>query len=184
MGDVYDAQYEDYPGDRGTCNTPPVRSNATLVLAVDPGPKQCGVVVLDTRWQTIVYAGHKAVEDLMADMRAGYVNVVFEKIVGQGKPVGSSVFETIYQTGRLAHAAEAAGSSVHRVTRTEVKQHLSVRKGDSQVRAALLKRWGGPQAAKGTLKQVTGHAWSALAVAVTWADRAQSSGAIPPRVNP
>lgn len=158
-----------------------------LVFAVDPGPTQSGAVLFDAINQQVLYAGTKRNDLLMQDMRAGYPIVVFEKIVNQGQLVGKSVLETAYESGRLSLAAEESGSIVHRLTRTEIKQHLGVRRGDSHIRQALIVRWGGKlvaigkKGAYGALHGVIGHAWSALAVAVTWADRAQSSGAIPPR---
>ncbi len=101
-----------------------------------------------------------------------------------------ALLESVFWLGRFT---EALGGSVDRITRREVTTHLlgrgwASRKGtqgfvkrpstDSLVRAALIQRYGpleadaiGKASAPGPLHGITGDMWSALAVAVTYADR-------------
>lgn len=106
--------------------------------------------------------------------------VVFEQIESFGMAVGREVFETVFWTGRFFE--RASRRPVARLPRRAVKLHLcqSARAKDTNVRMALLDRFGGAAAAKGTSKArgplygISSHAWSALAVAVTWFDQDHS----------
>ena len=101
---------------------------------------------------------------------------------------GSSLLRTSEVVGRLwQHALEIPGAKVELVYRREVLKHLDVTgKGnrDSLVRQRLIEMHGGcKQVAVGTKKNpgplhgVSGHAWSALAVAITAAARLESKEA-------
>jgi uncharacterized alpha-E superfamily protein len=88
------------------------------------------------------------------------------------------VFETVFWTGRLFERAHYR-ARVERMPRRAVKVHLchSSRAQDSNVRVALLDRFGGRERAIGK-KQTPGplyglksHEWSALAIAITWWDQ-------------
>jgi hypothetical protein len=90
-------------------------------------------------------------------------------------PVGREVFETCVWIGRFVQAWGAKHAMVYR---SEVKSHLchSAKAKDSNVRTALIDRWGGKvkaignKRAPGPLYGIAGDEWSALAVAVTYAD--------------
>ena len=103
--------------------------------------------------------------------------VVFEQIESFGMAVGREVFETVFWTGRMYQAAGRITTKTHRLPRREVKTHLcqSARAQDSNIRAALMDRFGGLNArgvkkAPGPLFGIKSHEWAALAVAVTWHD--------------
>ena len=90
-------------------------------------------------------------------------------------PVGREVFETVYWIGRFAQAAQPVEHTL--VSRGAVKMHLcgSKRAKDSNIRQALIDRFGGSaaigrKADPGPLYGISGDVWSALAVAVTWYD--------------
>ena len=156
-------------------------------MAIDPGPTTSG-------W--VLYDGAKIVQGAPDTSNAALLTyfadtqpylVAIEWVESYGMAVGKSVFETCWQAGVLAHAAGL--SRVTRVTRREVKLHLCghSRAKDANVRQALIDRFGGTggkRAAVG-LKKSPGplygcrqHMWSALAVAVTFADaQAALSGA-------
>ena len=156
-------------------------NQAPVILAIDPGPEESAFVFLDTEtarpfshWK---WPNHQLL-DLIRNRQwpCADPTVVIEKVEGFGMPVGAEVFETVYWSGMFAEAAHPL--PVVRVGRKAVKLYLcgSVRAKDPNIRQALLDRYGG-SVAKGTkshpgpLYGVAGDVWSALAVAVTYADR-------------
>lgn len=124
---------------------------------------------------------------LLANLATGGLapcRVVFERVSNMGSSVGRSTFETVFWTGRLFQAAVPNHESVGRITRMEVKRHLlnSMKGKDGDIRRALLLRFGYSAESKritaGPLAGITAHKWQALALGVTWWDRASSSGAL------
>lgn len=157
------------------------------VVGIDPGPKQSGYAWFNGG--PVTDCGIVANDVLLGwitDNYFGSADIVFEQVKAYGQTVGASVFETVFWTGRLFQAADSMPElrAVARMPRLDVKMHLcrSAKAGNTHIRAALLKRWGGIKTAKGTkaspgpLYGVTSHAWSALAIAVVWWDRSVSSG--------
>lgn len=160
-----------------------------IILALDPGPTR-------TAWLLLVPAGagghsleprrHGILpnRDLLERLREGSPELsayyppavtVIEKVEGFGMAVGAEVFETVWWSGRFAEASRRM--PVERLTRKAVKLHLcgSMRAKDPNIRQALIDRYGGAdaigrKASPGPLYGVAGDVWSALAVAVTWAD--------------
>jgi hypothetical protein len=105
---------------------------------------------------------------------------VIEMIASYGMPVGAEVFETCVYIGRLM---EAFGPDrCDRLTRIEVKSHVchSARAKDGNIRQALIDRLGPPgtKRAPGGTYGISGDVWAALAVAVTWLDRAGAAAAV------
>ena len=145
------------------------------ILGIDPGPVRSAYVILadgvQTRHETV---DNQELRGVLATSL--YIPVVIEKVESFGMAVGAEVFETVFWSGRFAEAAQPR--PVHRIGRREVKLHLcgSSRAKDSNVRQALVDRFGGKdvaigrKAAPGPLYGVSGDVWSALAVATTWAD--------------
>lgn len=153
-----------------------------IVLAIDPGPSKSAYVLYGN--PRVLGKGIVDNEDLLKFIYNGRwagTPVVFEQVAGMGKTVGKAVFETVFWTGRLFQAAKTVSPSVGRITRGAVKMHVlgQIKGGDVQVRNALIVRFGGNRFAKGTAKDpgplygVSSHMWSALALAVTWSDRAR-----------
>lgn len=150
---------------------------SSVILAIDPGPTESAAVFYETTTGLVTSAGKKPNEELLRYLRtpAGPVEVVIEKVESFGMAVGVEVFETVFWSGRFAEAADPL--PVHRIGRKAVKLHLcqSMRAKDSNIRQALIDRYGGPdaigrKATPGPLYGIAGDVWSALAVAVTWAD--------------
>jgi hypothetical protein len=151
----------------------------TRILAIDPGPTQSAWLVLDhgmpASWDKQPNA------ELAARLRAGHGElpyaVVIERVRSYGMPVGAEVLETAEWCGRLVEAAWPTPAAW--LTRKEVVLHLcgSPRGNDATVRAALIDRFGGKDAAigrkahPGPLHGIHGDCWSALALAVTFADQ-------------
>jgi len=156
-----------------------------IILGLDPGTTHTGCVWFDgTRVVRAAYVENKSAllfcgrfvipEDFSA--------VACEMLQCFGMAVGAETFETAYWIGRFMCACSV---DWHRVYRKEVKEHLcgTHRAKDPNVRQALLDRFGGKAAvgtkkAPGPLYGVSGHCWSALAVAVTAWDRHYARGRI------
>lgn len=152
------------------------------VFAIDPGPAlSAWVLLIDGRpacWE------HEPNEKVLRELRDLPLRSVLpcvcvEMIASYGMAVGAEVFETCVWIGRFLAEAERAGAKTSRLPRLDVKQHLchDSRARDSNIRQALVDRYGGKEAAigrkasPGPLLGVSGDVWAALAVAVTWADR-------------
>ena len=146
----------------------------TAILAIDPGPVRSAWVLYDPVEQRPVDFAIDDNADLAAILRLNpdCSPVVIERIASYGMPVGAEVFETVFWSGRFAEAAGPA--AVYRIPRKAIVTHLcgSARAKDSNVRAALLDRFGpqGTKKAPGVLYGVHKDVWAALALAVPWAD--------------
>lgn len=111
----------------------------------------------------------------------GLTVLVIEMVASYGMPVGASVFETCVWIGRFI---QSWGRKYALVFRKTAVAHLcgTVRAGDSNVRAALIEKYGGKETAignvkkKGPLHGVTGDVWNALAVAITYRERTEEVG--------
>lgn len=149
-----------------------------MILALDPGTTQTGMVVVMPvnppavlqaltlpNAQVLTYLSHKQLSA-----------VVIERFASYGMAIGQTTIDSIEWGGRLWQAAEALGLPVHRIFRREVKLAIcgSPRANDATIRQALLDLYGGKEAAVGSkakpgpLREVKGDAWSALALALTF----------------
>lgn len=158
------------------------------VLAIDPGYEESGWVLFDGRY--VLEHGIETNEELLSRIsrgtwRVGEIGaVVFEAIESYGMAVGREVFETVFITGRLFERARYRTEQPTRITRRAVKLHLceSARAQDSNIRVAILDRFGGKaraigtKAAKGPLYGIKAHEFAALAVAITWWDQTFNKG--------
>jgi len=153
-----------------------------IIIAIDPGPERSGYVVFDGK-KLLEYGWDKTadIRDALDAWRECHTSVVFEGVESYGMAVGAETFETVFVTGRLYELAVRCydDKRVSRIYRKAIKLHLcgSARAKDGNIRVALLDRFGGATAAKGTkaepgpLYGVSGHCWAALALAVTWWDQ-------------
>ncbi len=174
----------------------------TSILAVDPGTTISAWVHFSMNENRVLGFGTLANELLvvdlpfrMPDMRglsAAHLRrntmLVVEKMTGYGKPVGESVFETCFWTGRFV---QAWGGNFVMYPRRRVKIVLLGKdKGDDKhVRAAGIAWFGGKEkaignkAAPGQLHKMKEHEWQALGIALAYA-RELRSGVAPPAVTP
>lgn len=164
----------------------------TLILGLDPGPEKSALVAYyatsvpvegwfelnsGIKWLVAQYPGCKPV-------------LAVEEVVNYGRIVGKAVFQTALWSGRFIERWIAEGGDEARlvmVPQPEVKLHLcgTARTNDAGVRRAILDlpRWersgGGVEPVIGTRKKpgplygISGHMWSALAVAIYAADKAE-----------
>lgn len=140
----------------------------TLILAIDPGPVLSAWVEL-CGGRPVAF-GHDPtpeVERRVWAWRAG--PLVIEMIASYGMAVGAEVFGTCVAIGRMDYDRRAS-----LVERGKIKMHhcRSMRATDSNIRMALIDRYGGKGAAIGNKKSpgplfgVAGDVWAALALAL------------------
>lgn len=168
-----------------------------IVLAIDPGTESSGLVFYDPAARVVRDSGDGVPNDqILKGLFDGTISahqMVIETVQNQGLPIGDTTIETAIWIGKFSAAWEYAhpGSRVARIRRSDEQIALCGRtryrdpktggvRGvtDAQIRAAVIARHaptgGGkvPQVgvtkARGPLYGVKGHAWSALAVAMTW----------------
>jgi hypothetical protein len=162
---------------------------AMTVLAIDPGNEESAWVVYEHD-RPVAFAKER--NDVLlgklrhrADGYAHYpidVRLAIEMIASYGMPVGREVFETCVWIGRFVEAWQRPVTLVYR---KDVKLHLcgQPRAKDGNIRQALIDRWGGKdkaigrKAAPGPLYGISADVWSALAIAVTYADTAAKEAA-------
>jgi hypothetical protein len=150
-------------------------------MAIDPGYTQSALVRI---WGRGIDFKLKTTNDniltLIGNMRCPDIpeldtpTVVIEMVACYGMPVGHEIFDTCVWIGRFTQRALFAGADVHLVYRKDIKLHLchSVRANDSNVRQALIDRWGAPgtKKAPGPTYGISKDVWAALAVATYWMD--------------
>lgn len=158
------------------------------LVAVDPGSVESAYVAMSGR-ELVRFGTHdnRALlrqldfEGLNSD---NLTTLVCEMVSSYGMPVGAEVFETCVWIGRFLQSWELGGHKSSTILRATVKAHVcgTTAAKDANVRAALIDRYGGKDAAigkaktKGPLHGVTGDVWSALAVAVAYRERTEQIG--------
>jgi hypothetical protein len=154
------------------------------ILCIDPGTTESGAVYLDGTavvWSDPAIENSRMIETLeltRADM------VLIEMVSCYGMPVGKETFETCVWIGRFI---EAFNGQSEYVFRRDVKLTLcnSMRAKDANVRQAILDRYpatgGGKTPQVGTKSQpgplygMRSHAWSALALGLTWIEKQKAA---------
>jgi hypothetical protein len=179
----------------------------TLLMAIDTGESLSALVTYDaTRHLPTGKAKlpNDQVLDRIEGARAiGVELVVVERIQSRGMPVGQDTIDTAEWAGRFLQKARDSHLEAAGIFRSKVKVHLcgSNAAKDSNVRQALIDRFGGPDSlvtakrcsrkvhghhkvhgdcgcrgtgrigSDGLLAGVKGDEWAALGVAVTYADK-------------
>ncbi len=151
----------------------------TRILAIDPGSERSAWLLLTDGQPEMFRIDDN--EMLAAGLRLGEYagqypdTVVIEKIESYGMAVGREVFDTVWWAGRFAEAARPL--EVVQLPRRTVKLAIcgDTRAKDSNIRLALIDRFGGPSAVgqkakPGPLYGISKDVWSALAIAVTYSD--------------
>jgi hypothetical protein len=157
---------------------PPAAAPARLVLAIDPGPVESAWLVYDPGRPGPQDFAKESNGTVLARVRnrafpveVGHLAV--EMIASYGMAVGKEVFETCVMIGRYVEAWDGVFSFVYR---RDVKLHIcgSARATDSNIRAALIDKFGAQGSKKnpGVTYGLARDTWSALAIAVTYAEGA------------
>lgn len=147
-----------------------------IIVGIDPGPEQSWWVQWDTENQRIIEKGVFPNTDFPVAFEVNLI--VIEDIQFFGMPVGESVFETAKVIGRFLERAENRHISVVQVGRREIKLHFcnSTKAKDSNIRQAIIDRFGGKEKAigykktPGVLYGVKKDLWSALALCLWYED--------------
>lgn len=155
------------------------------ILAIDPGDEKSAMLIYDSDNKKIIFkviAANWECERLILFNKylQGVRNVycVIEMPECFGMPVGKNVLNTCRQVGRFESIAEKLHFKTHLIYRHEIKTHLcnNMRAKDSNVRQALIDKFGGKQAigkknSPGVLYGISKDLWSALAIAITYIER-------------
>lgn len=154
------------------------------ILAIDPGTTQSGwCLYIDEN-----PAGSGVVEnaEMLTLIDDHYDNfgpigvLAIEMVASYGMAVGKETFRTVWWSGRFSERWRMYGpENLLEVYRADVKTELckSQKANDSNIRQAIIDRYGGKDAAigkkatPGPLYGVKSHGWAALAVAITAAER-------------
>jgi hypothetical protein len=160
----------------------------TTILAIDPGTVQSAWILYDHGSAVPLLSFGiepnaillRQLRNWHADARLSEVpflgTAVIEQVASYGMAVGAEVFETVRWAGRFEEALYPS-TPVVLLPRMAVKMHLcgNSRAKDPNIRQALLDRFGGKAAtgtsrAPGPLYGIHADLWSALAIAVTFAE--------------
>ena len=161
------------------------RKNVTRIMGIDPGPEFSAAVLWNPIINKITFKTERCP---MTDKKNKWKNerllnkLYFEDIAIEmvdcfGMPVGKDIFSTVLWVGRFWQKAESNNVNLHLVYRKQVKINLchSVRAKDSNIRQALIDRFGLPGTKKnpGLTYGLAADLWQAFAVAVTFWDLLQ-----------
>jgi len=150
-----------------------------IILGIDPGPEQSWWVKWDTEKKRIIEKGVCPNAEIPLSYRSNIDMVVIERIESFGMPVGREIFQTAVATGRFLEKAENEHTSTIQVGRREIKLHFcnSTKAKDSNIRQAIIDRFGGKEKAIGKKKSpgvlygVHKDLWSALALCLWYEGR-------------
>ena len=142
----------------------------TKILCIDPGSRTTGWVILEPiqdELPRLVDHGNTATLEFLDRLRdgreEGITQVVIEHVghYGTGMAAGSDVFETCILIGRMIEILRPL--SIEKVRRQSIKAQICGRATakDSNVRQALIDRWGGDELALGAKKcsRCKGKGW-------------------------
>ena len=150
------------------------------VLAIDPGTEKSAWLLYDTNTEGIIQVEIEDNKNVLAVCDSAFSSankMAIEMIASYGMPVGKEVFETCCWIGRFEKAFGISESV--RIYRKDIKLHFcnSVRAKDGNIRQAIIDRFGGKEkaigkkASQGRLHRITADLWSALAIAIYYADK-------------
>ena len=143
-----------------------------IIFAIDPGPEKSAYVFWDGKkilGKDILY--NNELRELIIKMNNPGTIFLIEKVECYGMPVGETVFETVWWSGRFCELA-----AFTRVLRKDIKLHFcnSIKAKDGNIIQALKDRFEPGllprQRPKGILKGVSKDIWQAFALAVYWWD--------------
>ena len=137
-------------------------------LGIDPGPTESAYCLLrDNVPLAFSKVPNQALREYLAN-NVQYDVVCIEHFQSFGMALGKSSIDTMYVIGELRHQLSSAGKSWHPVLRGQIKMHhcKSMRAKDSNIRQAMLDRFGEDSIKKGgVLYKCSKDCWSSLAIA-------------------
>lgn len=162
-----------------------------VILAIDPGQYDSAYVVYDTKTAEILNFNLAKNEVIVGDIKKLGVRaqkehkeyapidmMVLEIPKSYGMAIGDSILETCVWLGRFAQTWESFGGNHTTIPRKTVVTQICLKPtaNDSNVRQALIDKYGGKEKAIGTkaqpgvLKGIVNDLWAALAVAVAYGE--------------
>lgn len=146
-----------------------------MIFAIDPGPGKSAFVGMDETLRPVTF-GIRDNEELLEGLVMGdfdqYTYLAIEMVASYGMPVGKDVFETCVWIGRFWQASKQPIKQF--VYRKDAKMNIcgSMRAKDSNIRQALIDRFGvvGTKKQPGWFYGFKADIWSAYAVGVTFHD--------------
>lgn len=146
----------------------PILATGQTILAIDPGCERSAFVLWDGA--KILESGILENYLLILDLplyEADFLCV--EMVSSYGMPVGKEVFETVLWTGRFIERWQSKSLDWMLIYRQAVKLHHchSARAKDSNVRQALIDKYGAPGTKKnpGLTYGLKADLWAAFAIA-------------------
>lgn len=155
-----------------------------LILAIDPGPEKSSWVLWGTESEAVAVGADQVENQALRAMLGGNIHENASQLVIE-RPVimGQNATAALLETSRWAGVFEGSWPGiVDRLTYHRVRCQLanSGNAKESEVKQALISRFApsgfgaqgkGTKANPGPFYGVTGHMWSAVAVAVAWWDQ-------------
>ena len=146
-----------------------------IIRGLDPGSRESGLVYWDIEEKKLLYAKvlrNGFILGMIRDQSIDTAGVLaIEQIRGYGVKAGNDTFDTCEWSGRFREAFESRGGKVVMQPRKKAMEKLCgiTNTTDKFIRMALIDRYGevGTKRSPGPLFGISGHLWSALAVAVT-----------------
>lgn len=147
------------------------------ILAIDPGCHDSAWILFEAKTENVLHYGFEPNEIILESIvkdKLGSDLMAIESIEGFGMTAGQELFDTCFWSGRFC---QAYGVKFQRIGRKAIKLHLCgvTSAKDKDIRESLIYRYGAPgvKKAPGRLYGISGHCWSALAVAVFASDKAK-----------
>lgn len=156
-----------------------------MILAIDPGNIESGIVLLDDELKPIE-AGKYINENVRQELRRNLnkygheLHIAIEMVACYGMAVGASVFDTCVWIGRFVEMVELHNMDVTFIYRKDEKLNLcgSMKAKDSNIVQALIDRFApntpnkgkGNKTNKGWFYGFKKDIWQAYAVGVTYND--------------
>lgn len=143
-----------------------------MIFAIDPGSTESGICLYSEL--TGKFGVNKLPNEEILERLREYKSAMLaiEMVACYGMPAGASLFDTCVWIGRFI---EAHGGQHTKIFRKTVVTHIcgSSKAKDSNIRKALIDRFGPPGTKKkpGRLYGVKKDMWSALAIALTFAEQ-------------
>lgn len=152
-----------------------------MIMAIDPGTEKSAYVLLEEKMRPLAF-GILSNEAMLIMIKLECCRIdrfAIETIASYGMSVGQEVFDTCVWIGRFIQIAHENNIPVTKIKRLEVKNHLchTSKANDSNIRQVLIDRFGvvGTKRYPGWFHGVSKDIWSAIAVGVVAADRAQEA---------
>lgn len=151
-----------------------------MILAIDPGNVESAYVLMDDEtYRPVEFDKVENHELLSKESQLEYDALVVEMVASYGMAVGKEVFQTCVWIGRFIQLAEQRGKPWYAIYRKDEKMNLcgSMQAKDSNIRQALVDRFGKTASGKGTKKDpdffygFRQDVWAAFAVGTTFIDK-------------